>query len=94
MPTFKTPSALSERQITDRPQKDIPGPGTYTPRENEFNNKFRNSYNLTLYRGERKIVLHDKTKLGLPGPQQYTLPSDFGSTPTNHLVSASNFAIP
>ena len=68
VPMFKKPSSPAERVISEKPQKNIPGPGTYSPQENGFNNKFRNCYNLQLYRGERNIVVHDRTKLDLPGP--------------------------
>ena len=68
VPTFRTPRATEERQIAQKPMKDIPGPGSYTPRDSSTTNKYRNCYNLILYRGERRIELHDKTKLNLPGP--------------------------
>lgn len=55
VPTFKTPLVNSERQISDKPQKNIPGPGAYTPRETEHNNKYRNCYNVSLHKGERNI---------------------------------------
>ena len=72
--------------------RDIPGPGSYTPRETDKTNKYRNSYNLQLYSRERKIELHDKSKIDLPGPQMYTLPSDFGNPQL--VASAAQFVIP
>lgn len=91
VPTFKTPKMTSERVIVAKPTKEIPGPGSYTPRDTETTNKYRNCYNLILHRGERKIALHDKTKLDLPGPTQYTLPSEFGNPA--HLISTKSLSI-
>lgn len=71
--------------------RDNPGPGSYTPRETDRTNKYRNSSNLVLYPKDRKIELYDKTKLTMPGPQQYTLPSDFGNA---HVISTKNLTIP
>ena len=71
--------------------KDIPGPGQYTPCETSSNNRYKNTYDYRLHARERKIELHDKSKLDLPGPQQYILPSDFGN---NHLVASQSFIIP
>jgi len=68
-----------ERVIAINTSKGIPGPGSYTPRDSSQTSKYKNSMNLKLYQRERKIELHDKTKLSLPGPQQYILPSDFGN---------------
>ena len=79
VPTFKAPKTSRERVISAKGLKDIPGPGSYTPRDTSTTNKYRNCYNLILHRGERKITMHDKTKLNLPGPTQYTLPSEFGN---------------
>ena len=46
-----------------------------------------------MYPGDRKIELHDKTKLDIPGPCQYTVPSDFGNV-LHSCCTQSNFAIP
>jgi len=94
VPSFRTPNSKesSERKITGRSTgRDSPGPGSYTPRDTDRTNKYRNSYNLVLYQQDRRIELYDKTKLTLPGPQQYTLPSDFGNL---NMVSTKSLAIP
>ena len=70
---------------------DVPGPGSYTPHEGSVSNRYRNTYDYKLNKYDRKIELHDKTKLNLPGPQQYVLPSDFGNA---HLASMTSFTIP
>ena len=93
MPQFKLPMKKdgNERMISQSGEKNVPGPGAYTPRETSQSNRYRNTYDFKLHKFDRKIELHDKTKLNLPGPQQYILPSDFGN---GHLASASSFTIP
>ena len=85
VPTFKLPlkKHAEERVGFKSYTKDVPGPGSYTVRETSNNNKYRNNYDLQLYKKERKIELHDKTKLDIPGPETYNLPSDFGNT---HMI--------
>ena len=70
---------------------DAPGPGSYTPCEGSTSNRYKNTYNYQLHKYDRKIELYDKTKLNLPGPQHYILPSDFGNS---HLASSTGFSIP
>ena len=94
VPSMKLPlrkKVMAERVVSDQPMKDIPWPGQYTPHENTVNNKYRNTYDYRLHARERKIEHHDKSKMDLPGPQQYILPSDFGN---NHLASTQSFVIP
>ena len=43
--------------------------------------KYKSLYSINLYRNERKIELHDKTKRDIPGPGTYRVPSDFGYVP-------------
>ena len=94
VPTWRAPlkkSADERKVVPDSTSTKGPGPGTYNPQENVGNSKYRNLYNVQLYQRERKIELHDKTKLDLPGPCNYTLPSDFGNPQT---ISMQNLAIP
>lgn len=96
VPSFKRPThqKSSDRMIAPSPPPgQSPGPGTYTPTENELSNKYRNQTGVKLYRRERKIELHDKTKLDLPGPCNYQLPSEFGFVPQLSSTQSS-FAIP
>lgn len=59
--------------------KDIPGPGRYTPTQKATEmSKNMKGFNIRLYKNDRKIELHDKTKRDNPGPGTYRLPSDFG----------------
>lgn len=68
--------------------KDIPGPGMYTPSQKSSDmTKFKSIYNINLYRNERKIELHDKTKRDIPGPGTYQMPSDFGYIQRQYTVS-------
>ena len=94
VPTFKLPikPKAEERVVAMQYTKDNPGPGSYTPRETSRTNKYRNCYNYQLHSRDRTIELHDKTKLANPGPQKYTLPSDFGYPVSN--MSTTSFAIP
>ena len=93
VPLFKAPSnkQSEERVVGYAHTRDVPGPGSYTPRETSKTSKYKNPYNINLYSRDRKIELHDKSKLDLPGPLQYTLPSDFGNP---QLTSTINFSIP
>lgn len=60
----------------------------YTPstKENE-KAKFKSIYNIHLYKNERKIELHDKTKKDIPGPGTYRAPSDFGYLLPTHSMT-------
>ena len=93
MPQFKLPFKKQgeDRFVANSICNEVPGPGAYTPRETSQSNKYRNTYDFKLHKYDRKIELHDKTKLNLPGPQQYILPSDFGN---GHLASTTSFTIP
>lgn len=92
MPLIKLPlnPEKIKRVVALDVTKDIPGPGSYTPRVTSINNRYRNTLSINLYTGDRKIELHDKSKLENPGPCQYTLPSDFGPLP----AAPSSFVIP
>ena len=65
--------------IDNECNKDVPGPGSYSPCETRNNNQFKNGYDYRLHSYNRNIELHDKSKRDLPGPGQYLLPSDFGN---------------
>ena len=80
-----------ERIISQVIGVDAPGPGSYTPCEGSVSNRYKNTYDYKLHKFDRKIELYDKTKLNLPGPQHYILPSDFGNS---HLASSTGFTIP
>ena len=86
MPQFKLPTKKTNEQrvVSQNIGVDVPGPGSYTPCEGSSTNRYRNTYDYKLHKYDRKIELHDKTKLNLPGPQHYILPSDFGNA---HLQS-------
>ena len=92
VPAFKRPlHKLSEERVqVSKSTKSNPGPGSYNPCNSDRTNRYKNLQNLTLYQGERKIELYDKTKLALPGPQQYTLPSDFGYPAHNSQFANMN----
>ena len=51
VPEFKrsVQKKSEERVVAINYLKDNPGPGTYTPRDTDRTNKYRNGYNMTLY---------------------------------------------
>jgi hypothetical protein len=82
VPLFRQPNKEISRVVAYNYTKDNPGPGMYSPsqRSNDMI-KFKSLYNINLYKNERKIELHDKTKRDIPGPGMYRVPSDFGYLP-------------
>lgn len=79
VPTFKPPNKSSTRVFAFDFTKDIPGPGRYTPTQKATEmSKNMKGFNIRLYKNDRNIELHDKTKRDIPGPGTYRLPSDFG----------------
>jgi len=68
VPVFKLPSnkKSEERAVTRDSSIEGPGPGSYTPCESNLTSRFKNLNNISLYPHDRKIELHDKTKIDLP----------------------------
>jgi hypothetical protein len=88
VPTFKKPSRKDGRfPVIDCAGKYNPGPGTYSPSRAavDMSMKYPNK-TYKLYKEDRKIVVHDKTKKDIPGPGQYALPSAFKHLPLAQIV--------
>ena len=79
VPTFKLPIKKIQRVTYTDYTKDNPAPNTYTPTKESIMASNKHCLrNFILYKGNRKIDLHDKTKRDIPGPGTYVLPSGFG----------------
>jgi len=88
VPTFKKPAKKDGRfPVIDSAGKYNPGPGTYSPskRSVDMSMKYANR-TYRLYKEDRKIVFHDKTKRDIPGPGEYALPSDFKQSPASQIA--------